>query len=162
VRILLPVAVGFLAITGCCCCGSSLEDLESRFRPTEKHTETATTVADLQSPTKEVEPPPAGPPRVLKGDLAQFPDFLESELQSFSNGPTLTSATLTVDDAHPPTEVVAFYRNAALGKGYFIDSEIVKGPQPSFQAIRGNVTFRVVARDEGDRVQYSLTTERTL
>jgi hypothetical protein len=99
---------------------------------------------------------------VLRGQLLGFPDFPDAELVSYAETATIASALLKVGGAHTPAEVVSFYRQAALDKGYFIDSEIAKGPEPSFQAIRGNVSFRVVAHDAGDFVEFSLTTDRTL
>ena len=158
-RILLPVTVGLMAATSCCCCGSLREWLES-FRPGEP-TVVATTTTE-PAPPPPVEQKAALPTRVLKGQLLGFPDFAGSELVSYGETATIASATLKVDDAHSPAEVVGFYRQAALDKGYFIDSEIPKGPEPSFQAIRGNVSFRVVAHDAGEMVEFSLTTERTL
>jgi hypothetical protein len=148
-----------MAATSCCCCGSLREWLES-LRPGEPVVVATTTTEPAAQPT----PPPkaAQPPRVLKGQLLGFPDFAGAELVSYGETATIASASLKVDDAHPPSEVVAFYRQAALDKGYFIDSEITKGREPSFQAIRGNVSFRVVAHDAGEMVEFSLTTERTL
>ena len=159
-RILVPATVGLMAATSCCCCGSLRDWLES-FRHGEP-----TVVATTTEPAAPVAPAreqkPALPARVLRGQLLGFPDFAGSELVSYAETPTIASASLKVDDAHPPSEVVAFYRQAALDKGYFIDSEITKGREPSFQAIRGNVSFRVVAHDAGEMVEFSLTTERTL
>jgi hypothetical protein len=160
VRILLPATVGLIAATSCCCCGSLRDWLES-FRP-GRPAVVATTTAEPAAPPPAHEQKPVVPPRVLRGQLLGFPDFAGSELVTYGETATIASATLKVDDAHPPAEVVAFYRQAALDKGYFIDSEITKGKEPSFQAIRGNVSFRVVAHDAGEMVEFSLTTERTL
>jgi hypothetical protein len=160
VRILLPVTVGLIAATSCCCCGSLRDWLES-FRP-GKPAVVATTTTEPAPATPVQQPTAVVPPRVLRGQLLGFPDFAGSELVSYGETATIASASLKVDDAHPPSEVVAFYRQAALDKGYFIDSEITKGKEPSFQAIRGNVTFRVVAHDAGEMVEFSLTTERDL
>ena len=160
-RILLPATVGLMAATSCCCCGSLRDWLES-FRPGEPTVVATTTTDPVPQPTPARERKAAGPSRVLRGQLLGFPDFAGSELVSYAETPTIASASLKVDDAHKPAEVVAFYRQAALDKGYFIDSEIAKGPEPSFQAIRGNVSFRVVAHDAGEMVEFSLTTERTL
>ena len=159
-RILLPATVGLMAATSCCCCGSLRDWLES-FRPGEP-TVVATTTEPAAPPALAHEQKAALPARVLRGQLLGFPDFAGSELVSYGETATIASASLKVDDAHPPGEVVAFYRQAALDKGYFIDSEIAKGHEPSFQAIRGNVSFRVVAHDAGEMVEFSLTTERTL
>ena len=160
-RILLPATLGLMAATSCCCCGSLRDWLES-FRPGEP-TVVATTTTEPAEPTAPAQKQRAAlPARVLRGQLLGFPDFAGSELVSYGETATIASASLKVDDAHPPGEVVAFYRQAALDKGYFIDSEITKGREPSFQAIRGNVSFRVVAHDAGEMVEFSLTTERTL
>lgn len=160
-RILVPATLGLMAATSCCCCGSLRDWLES-FRPGEP-TVVATTTSEPAAPTAPARAQKAAlPSRVLKGQLLGFPDFAGSELVSYGETATIASATLKVDDEHKPAEVVAFYRQAALDKGYFIDSEITKGPEPSFQAIRGNVSFRVVAHDAGEMVEFSLTTERTL
>ena len=159
-RILLPTTVGLMAATSCCCCGSLRDWLDS-FRPGEP-TVVATTTQTAAQPSPARERKAALPQRVLRGQLLGFPDFAGAELVSYGETATIASASLKVDDAHPPREVVAFYRQAALDKGYFIDSEITKGPEPSFQAIRGNVSFRVVAHDAGEMVEFSLTTERTL
>jgi hypothetical protein len=161
VRILLPATVGLMAATSCCCCGSVREWWES-FRPGEPTVVATTTAAPSAPAVSPRERKAAAPSRVLRGQLLGFPDFAGAELVSYAETATIASATLKVDDAHPPGEVVAFYRQAALDKGYFIDSEIAKGREPSFQAIRGNVSFRVVARDVGEVVEFSLTTERTL
>jgi hypothetical protein len=162
VRILAPVAVGMVAATSCCCCGSLQEWFDS-FRPGEPTIVAATATPEAPpEPAMPVVPAPGASARVLQGQLLTFPDFPNSALVSYAETPTIASATLTVDDAHPPTEVVAFYRTAALDKGYFIDSEIATGTEPSFQAIRGNVSFRAIAHDAGDLVEFSLTTERTL
>ena len=160
-RILLPATMGLMAATSCCCCGSLRDWLES-FRPGEPTVVATTTTDPVAQPTPARERKAAGPSRVLRGQLLGFPDFAGAELVSYAETPTIASASLKVDDAHKPAEVVAFYRQAALDKGYFIDSEIAKGPEPSFQAIRGNVSFRVVAHDAGEMVEFSLTTERTL
>ena len=157
-RILLPATVGLVAATSCCCCGS-LRDWFESFRP-GKPTVVATTTEAPPAPPPQ--PKVALPARVLKGQLLGFPDFAGAELVSYAETATIASATLKVDDAHTPGEVVAFYRQAALDRGYFIDSEIAKGPEPSFQAIRSNVSFRVVAHDAGEVVEFSLTTDRTL
>ena len=149
-----------MAATSCCCCGS-LRDWFDSFRP-GKPTVVATTTTEAPPAPPPRERKAALPARVLKGQLLGFPDFAGAELVSYAETATIASATLKVDDAHTPGEVVAFYRQAALDKGYFIDSEIAKGKEPSFQAIRGNVSFRVVAQDAGEVVEFSLTTERTL
>jgi hypothetical protein len=161
VRILVPTVVGLMAATTCCCCGSLRDWLDS-FRPGEPTVIATTTTEPAAHATPARERKAALPQRVLRGQLLGFPDFAGAELVSYGETATIASASLKVDDAHPPAEVVAFYRQAALDKGYFIDSEIKKGREPSFQAIRGNVSFRVVAHDAGEMVEFSLTTERTL
>lgn len=162
-RILVPATLGLMAATSCCCCGPFREWYDS-FRPGRPTIVAVTSTEPTPTPPSAVVAERKVPPssRVLQGRLLGFPDFPEATLVSYAETATIASATLTVDDAHTPGEVVSFYRQAALDKGYFIDSEIAKGPSPSFQAIRGNVSFRVVARDAGELVDFSLTTERTL
>ena len=84
----------------------------------------------------------------------------EGRVDLWVNGWFPIHEALVVDD--DPVELVGTQVDAGALQGYFIDSEITKGPEPSFQAIRGNVSFRVVARDAGEMVEFSLTTERTL
>ena len=87
-------------------------------------------------------------PREDPADAVVLPAMAERE------GPTATIEDLVARLGRSPSIGTGSVRRIAQLTRLF--------PGATFQAIRGNVSFRVVAHDAGEMVEFSLTTERTL
>lgn len=165
-RLHLAAVPAFIAATSCCCCGDLFQRIGTAIDELtgEHHSEFEVPEEPVADERPEPEAPKAPPvsERLLKGDLAAFEPYPDSRLKDFAQVNTITSATLAVPAEVSPRDVVDFYRQAAEERGYFIDSRVNDARSPSFEAIRGNVNFRVVARVEGDEVVYSLAMQKTI